>query len=274
MNNRTDHWTRFRVVFMATLVVGAFAIAMAPTATAHGGNHGTIKVHDDAQADPGPNNEPHVSCDFWIEGFNMDGSAGELVFKDWPPTGDKSVVVPSGASLDWSGTPEDDDDGYHFLAGPYQLPPGHYQVRAFSDEGHPGDHGHFAKQKMFWSDGCDDDNPCEGLELEMTANEGGSITLDISHAIGSDGTRLYRAVGAGPFLPLADIDEAVSQFEDTDTVIGQTYAYAGTALNGDDESDFCDGGEITSVPVFPGAIGAMLAVLFGVLGYAVSRRRF
>lgn len=54
--------------------------------------------------DPDSRNQPHVSCDFYIEGFNMKDSTGYLRFYSWPPTGNKSVVTPSGDTLTWTGT--------------------------------------------------------------------------------------------------------------------------------------------------------------------------
>ncbi len=263
---------RALVTLTTLLFVGAIALSLTPLASAHG-NPGTIKVHDDEVADPGPNNQPHVACDFWIEGFGMQDDSGELIFYGWPPSGNKSEVVPSGDDLSWTGTPED-KKGYHFLKGPYQLPPGHYRVEAFSTGGHPGGHDHFSKTKTFWVDPCGDvDNPCEGLRLLATANEGGSITINVTHAAGSDGSSLYRSVNGGPFALLSSIPAVQSQYLDSNTTIGSTYAYAATALFAQSETDFCDSVEITSVPVFPGAVAASLAALVGMLGYALARRR-
>jgi len=148
------HTRRLLPAVLATLMM---LVAVSATAVAHGGNHGTLKVHDDAIVEPETKNEPHVSCDFWMEGFNMHDSGGELVFYGWPPTdATKSVIVPTGDDLVWTGTLEDDEDGYHFLKGPYQLPAGHYRVEAFSNDGHPGDHDHFSKTKTFWVDECEE----------------------------------------------------------------------------------------------------------------------
>ncbi|HUR70229.1 MAG TPA: hypothetical protein VM370_13375 [Candidatus Thermoplasmatota archaeon] len=149
---------------IALLLVGSLA-AFGTAAAAKDDNRGTIKVHDDETADPEVRNEPHVSCDFWIEGFNMKDPDGYLVFYSWPPTGDKSEVTPTGDGLDWTGT-ADGDGEYDFLNGAYQLPAGHYRVEAYTNDGHPGGDGsHFAKAKMFWVDPCEtecqeDCNPC------------------------------------------------------------------------------------------------------------------
>lgn len=123
-------------------------------------NRGTIKIHDDLVADPDERNEPHVSCDFYVQGFNMNDPSGHLTFIAWPPTGNKDVVVPGGDSLNWTGTPDGDGE-WDFLKGPYFLPAGHYRVEAYTHDDHPGhEGGHFAKAKMFWVDPCDDQPPC------------------------------------------------------------------------------------------------------------------
>lgn len=146
---------------LALVLAASFAVG---TASANGNddNRGTIKVHDDEDADPDPRNEPHVSCDFWVQGFNMHDAEGVLKFYAWPPTGDKSIVTPTGDDLAWEGTPDGDGE-YDFLSGAYQLPVGHYRVEAWTTDDHPG-HTHFAKAKMFWVDpcaeGCEEDcNP-------------------------------------------------------------------------------------------------------------------
>lgn len=138
---------------LGLMLVTAVALAM-PTAVAQGedDNRGTLKVHDNATADPEERNEPHVTCDFWIQGFNMKDPSGWLVFIAWPPTGNKTNAVPTGDTLNWTGTPDGDGE-YDFTKGPYFLDPGHYRVEAYTDDGHPG-HEHFAKDKLFWVDEC------------------------------------------------------------------------------------------------------------------------
>lgn len=119
------------------------------------GNRGTVKVHDTSEARPAERNEPHVDCDFWVEGFGLDDARGAMVFFSWPPTGDRSVVTPSGASLDWVDDGVSDDP--HFLSGPFSLPTGHYRLEVFTLDRHAG-HEHFAKAKTFWTE-CDPEDP-------------------------------------------------------------------------------------------------------------------
>ncbi|HEX2022655.1 MAG TPA: hypothetical protein VHH36_08070 [Candidatus Thermoplasmatota archaeon] len=137
------------------------SLAVAGGAAAQGApdNRGTIKIHDNATADPEERNEPHVSCDFYVQGFNMKDPAGHLVFTAWPPTSNKHEVTPTGDTLTWTGVPDGDGE-YDFLKGAYFLPAGHYRLEVYTDDGHPGhEAGHFAKAKMFWVDPCEGEQP-------------------------------------------------------------------------------------------------------------------
>jgi hypothetical protein len=101
-------------------------------------NNGDVKVH--TQGDIGsPENDPHVDCPFFVEGFNMDAESGTLVIKSWPPTGNKTVVLADEWTMDDNTT-----DSHHFLNGPYSLPSGHYKLFV-SDTQHD-------KMKVFWVD--------------------------------------------------------------------------------------------------------------------------
>lgn len=246
-------WSRGMLVGLVTIAMLAFA----PASSAHGGNHGTIKVHDEMDTDPDMRNEPHVDCEFFVEGFNMDGSGGELVFYLWQPSGDQEEVL----RADWTGVAEEDGDGFHFLAGPFTLASGHYRVEAFSDEGHPGDHGHFAKSKTFWVE-CEEVVPEDcPTGLGATANADGSITVRID----AENVTLFRAVGDGEFEAVAFVEDGT--YVDTDTEVGLTYTYA---VDLDEEE--CKV-QVTAIPVFPGAVAAGLAIGLGVLGYVGLRRR-
>lgn len=145
--------TAFRnACLVALALVGSMAAAGAASAQSDD-NRGTIKIHDSAVEDPEQRNVPHVSCEFYVQGFNMKDPSGTIVFYSWPPTGDKSVVAAGGDTQAWTGTPDGDGE-YDFLKGPYTLAEGHYRVEVFTDDGHPGHEGHFAKAKMFWVDPC------------------------------------------------------------------------------------------------------------------------
>jgi hypothetical protein len=141
--------SRLSTCLAAFLLLLALPMAVGlASAKADKNNAGTIKVHDDATADPEVRNEPHVSCDFWIEGFNMQDSSGSLVFRAWPPTGHKQVVTPTGDGLSWSADAGNKHGNYHFLNGAYQLPEGHYKVTAVNEGGEK------TKSKVFWVDPC------------------------------------------------------------------------------------------------------------------------
>jgi len=149
--------TRSRMQHRTLLHVGLLALAVCAlpfaAAATHDNNAGTIKIHDNATADPEVRNEPHVSCDFWVEGFNMDDASGTLSFQAWPPTGHKQVVQPTGDSLSWSADSTNAHGNHHFLKGPYQLPAGHYKVTSLDANDHK------QKSKVFWVDPCEQTPP-------------------------------------------------------------------------------------------------------------------
>jgi len=101
------------------------------------GNSGTVKVRDDDPSDDHEHrNEPQVCGPFWIEGFNMADDEGTLTVREWP-NGD--VVLESDWT--WDGSPPHDHEtgdttGYHFVAGPFELPDGHYKVFVSNGEHH------------------------------------------------------------------------------------------------------------------------------------------
>ncbi len=135
----------------ALLVILALAFAM-PGAVAkmengngNDNNQGTVKVHDNETADPDEKNEPKVTCDFWIEGFNMAGKDGHIDIYDKALDKDAPPVL----HQDYMGFAETEGDGYHFLEGPFTLPVGHYRVEVSLQQGHPGNEAQFAKTKTF-----------------------------------------------------------------------------------------------------------------------------
>lgn len=258
------------LVIALCLCVATFA----PPASAQSDNNaGTVKVHDNAVENPPQRNVPHVSCDFWIEGFGMNDPGGHLVFYAWPPTGDKQVVTPTGATLTWSAGAEDEHGNFHFLVGPYFLPAGHYRVEVFTDDGHPGhEAGHFAKSKTFWVEPCGTTvvhPPCPANVLVAALAEGGvHLTWDGS----ADGTFVvYRAVGEEDFEMLASVTGP--GYTDTTTTAGVTYSYYVTAVEGDVESMGCMVVSVTAVPFFGAPVLGALALAGAVLAYAVFRRR-
>ncbi len=113
------------IASIAALIAVISVVALAMPGAATRPNPGTVKVHDDATADPEQQNEPKVSCDFWIQGFGMEGDNGTIMFQQMSPP--DVIVTPTGASLNWTADANGD-----FLNGPYLLPDGHYKMTVSS----------------------------------------------------------------------------------------------------------------------------------------------
>lgn len=262
---------------LLTLAIGllvATSLALgAPAAAQAESNTGTIKIHDHEEERPEMRNVPHVSCDFYVEGFNMNAESGWLTFYGWPPTGDMSEVTPTGDDLNWTSDGVNEQGNHHFLKGPYFLPAGHYRVEAFADDGHPGDQGQFAKTKTFWVDPCEEEptNPPCPEGLVAVAADGGAIELTWTGVDGSEQYNIYRAAGDEDFEYLATVNDTT--FTDTDTVVGVTYSYYVTAYDGESESIGCMVVEVTAIPFFPTGILAAVALAGAVGAYVVFRRR-
>jgi hypothetical protein len=236
-----------------------------------------IEVNDEETAGPDRRTEPHVDCeDFWVEGFNMGAQNGTLDFYSWPPTGDMEHLD----TVDWDGELEEDGQGYHFLAGPFQLDPGHYRVEAWQTDGNGG-----AKSKMFWVDPCEEecppeDEPCVPPEelacptdLAVASQEGTSVTLSFTPAEGSDGTNIYRAIDDGDFVYIATVGPDETEYTDGPLAVGPVYTYTVSALYGDEESATCGEVEATAIPDFPTVLGLGAATIAGAAAYLAFRRK-
>jgi hypothetical protein len=298
---------------ISAVVVLALAVLGVATQVTSQGNTGTIKVHDGPTADPETRNEPHVSGDFYIEGFNMAADSGGLFFFSWPPTGNRELV----RETTWEA--DDGEPAFHFLAGPFELPCGHYRVAASNGPAEPEDFPGGMKHKAFWVDDCAEPEPpecgepgappcpeepecgepgappcpeepecgepgappCPGPEPEMVcptgllaiANGDGSVRLTWTEAPGSDGTNVYRADGDGDFVYVTTTAAGSDEYLDTTTVAGASYAYMVTGLYGNEESVGCALVEVTAIPDLPTALGAGLAMGGSLVAFALLARR-
>lgn len=262
----------------ALALVTIVAFAAVPAVATHN-NRGTVKVHDDEEESPDVRNVPHVSCDFWVEGFMLGDDSGWIVFFSWPPTGNKTEVTPTGDDLDWSADLGNSSGEYHFINGPYQLPEGHYRVEVYTDDGHPGsDSGHFAKSKTFWVDPCEGGSnpPCpEGLQVTARSSNGTADNfLEWEAVENATGYNVYRAVDGGDFEYQVTIDAPYTSYVDDHGIVpGTTYEYYVTALVGGVESENCESVQVTAVPFFGGVVLGALAVVGGVGAYVWLRRK-
>ncbi|MEA3190145.1 MAG: large repetitive protein [Thermoplasmata archaeon] len=260
---------------LSLAIAGAFVLFATPT-SAHG-HAGDVKVHDEETADPPTRNIPHVDCeDFWIEGFNMNAGTGSFEIFSWPPTGDMTMVLDG----EWTADTGDDEEGFHFLSGPYTLAAGHYRLEVTEDDGKDS-----TKNKMFWVEECapeceegseqcppPEELPCP-TDLVLLARSDGSVELTFTPAPGSNGTMVYRAEGDGDFEHIANLDAGVGTYIDADTEDGVTYTYMVTALFGDSESEGCAQVEVTTIPDLPTFVAVGAAGLLGTAAYAIARRK-
>lgn len=276
-----------RFLLAPVLAIALVLFAFPPVAADHN-NQGTVKVHDNEDEDPDRRNVPHVDCDFWIEGFNLGDDSGWIVFYGWPPTGDKEIVW-SGEEQNWTGA-WSEEHSYHFLAGPFSLPSGHYRVEVYTDAGHPGatpdgSNPHFAKAKTFWVE-CEDmpvvNPPCPpGLAARAgtTDEDTPFIHLTWTAVPGVDGYLVYRAVSGGDFELVVELQNergdlvTATQYFDHHVDVGVTYEYYVTAVIGGVESENCDIVEATAVPFFGSGLLAALALVGTVGAFVAFRRR-
>ena len=291
-----------RILLIGVVVLALAALGVATQVT-NVPNTGTIKVHDGTGTDPPTRNEPHVEGDVYVEGSNMDADSGDLFFFSWPPTGTGELVLETTWEAD-DGAP-----AFHFLAGPFELPCGHYRVGASNGPAEPEDFPGGMKKKTFWV-GCPDEpepepttssssstgpeptssgssstgpepepepepEPTLGCPTDLSAEAqgDGSVVLTWTPAPGSEGTNVYRAAGDGDFEYVTTTAEGVGTYHDTTTEAGGAYAYLVTGLFGNEESEGCALVEATAIPEFPTALGFGLASAGGLLAVAWAGRR-
>lgn len=113
--------------------------------------------------------------------------------------------------------------------------------------------------------------PCP-TDLRAQANEDTTILLGWTPAPGSDGSNVYRAAGDGQLELVAALGPGEDEYLDEDTEVGVTYTYEVRAVFGEEESADCDQIQVTAIPFFGAAVGA-LAALGGSGAYVLLRRR-
>lgn len=93
------------------------------------GNNGTLKVHDAGTPTETPDNDPTVGCGFDLEAFGLDeGQVGSIAFT---VQGDDD---PQGVAADGGLLGPADASGYA-VAGPFDLPSGHYKATLYGKDG-------------------------------------------------------------------------------------------------------------------------------------------
>lgn len=249
-------------------------LALAPAQALPLGTGPLVKVRDDVRVHIETRSQPHASCDFWVEGYSLTATAGVLAFTSVAPTGNGSAVLNATWAVDNSSA---NLDG-HFLAGPFHLAPGHYQVDILAAL------GVVLQTKQFWIDPCNlpPQLPCPtSFTVEARGNASVALAFDaaatlVGHANGTvnaGALLVYRATGTGDFHLLATLAANATTFVDTDTTAGTTYTYLTTALYGVLESTKCKPVVVTTVPEFPTPYAGALAAVAGLGAYVAIRRR-
>lgn len=142
----------------------------ANTATGHNppGNNGTVKIHDDAN-DPTHANQPHVSCDFYVDVWGFDAAQSlTLSFAGQAPTGPgvPLTLTPTSGSNPMVSTTDagggndfDGETGFAPTAADLAAlgtphPQQGYHVKLTVDTGQPVQSGGGHKYKVFWLQPC------------------------------------------------------------------------------------------------------------------------
>ena len=276
-----------------TLPLAAALAAMAclaPLASAHDTNwredqtHGTVVL--DLEMGEGV-------CDVTIEADHFDAQNGSLSIYHATEGIAPHILLHEDT---FNGTPEEDGEGFEFVAGPYEIelgsdpttdPSEMYVVLSFSADG--ADHQVY----RFFDTTCSEPpTPFPCPDVSAVANGDGSITLTWDEVSSHSGEKaseynIYRAVGDEeipdtPHVVVPDSstvpEEEAEDFEpgtfvDTDTEAGVTYSYRVTALGIGLQSRGCETVEVTAVPFFGAPVIGVLALLGSAGAYSVLRRR-
>lgn len=148
------------------------------------GNNGTVKIAELGDLDRIPNNQPHQGCLLKVQWYNFDEGAdiiSTVTFEAWSPTkvpmtvdGPATVFVGEDAA---SGAGNDfDGEAIYTLSfdGPAHPQQG-YHVKLTINT--PGSIGADKKHKVFWVEGCEDDE-IEPAEPVKTPGDGEGCTDD------------------------------------------------------------------------------------------------
>ena len=158
----------FRPLLLVRLGAATAAVALAGFAllapvgahsSAPPGNNGTVKV-DGEEFDKLHDNDPHVSCTFWIQwyGFDEGTQTSSVTFQAWPPTGNGETLMDDEVSFSGhgSGNTLDFQKAYDLTAAlatytPHPKQGFHVKLTIHTT----GSIGADAKHKVFWVGPCE-----------------------------------------------------------------------------------------------------------------------
>ena len=161
----------FRPLLLVRLGAATAAVALAGFAllapvgahsSAPPGNNGTVKV-DGEEFDKLHDNDPHVSCTFWIQwyGFDEGTQTSSVTFQAWPPTGNGETLMDDEVSFSGhgSGNTLDFQKAYDLTAALATYTP----------------------------------HPKQGFHVKLTIHTTGSIGADAKHKVGARHNRRLDA---------------------------------------------------------------------------------
>lgn len=176
------------------LVLGTGVAVAAPggkgPAKDPGGNNGTVKIVGLGDADETPENNPHQGCDFRVQWYGFDQGddiVSTVSFALQSPTAGEgySLAVTGPASVSVGGDAAggsadlDGDEVYSltFTGAPQENQGYHVKLTVKT----PGSKGNDTKSKVFWVEGCDDEDyeePGDG-GTEEPGDGGTDIPVDV-----------------------------------------------------------------------------------------------
>jgi len=187
----------------AAVVLAGFAL-LAPVgahSSAPPGNNGTVKV-DGEEFDKLHDNDPHVSCTFWIQwyGFDEGTQTSSVTFQAWPPTGNGETLMDDEVSFSGhgSGNTLDFQKAYDLTAAlatytPHPKQGFHVKLTIHTT----GSIGADTKHKVFWVGPCEQGTTGGSTPTPPTGGGGSTPTPPGGGVGGVGGTPTPPGGGVG-----------------------------------------------------------------------------
>lgn len=221
------------------------------------GNNGTIKIHDAANEDTNAN-EPHVSCDFWVDfyGYDAGHQTATMEFQLWAPTeGGTTTRTTDWTTADRTGGNQLDKeygpvDLSGLFAGVTPHPRQGYHVRLTVHV--TGSQGSDVKHKVFWVE------PCAPTTAAAPLPGGTTETVSNEHLTRTESTGVVGAVSASGSAPAPMVERPATE------VLGVHYSKAGSPAEGGTQvlgAQYSRGGSLARTGIAAGILAGLAALL-------------